>query len=790
MDRMVESQIDGQGPGQDERIRVRASVAGVVQGVGFRPFVYRLALRERLDGFILNNPQGVTIEVEGGRDAIGRFLSSLVGEPPPLARIDRVSAGFLDALNVGGFEIRESDSCDERTTLLSPDIATCPDCLREVADPADRRHGYPFINCTNCGPRYTIIEDIPYDRRNTSMARFAMCPACEREYSDPADRRFHAEPNACPVCGPRVTLRDPFGSSVACDDPIAAAAASLRAGKIVAIKGLGGFHLAADATDEAAVELLRLRKQREEKPLAVMARDIASVRLFADTSVEDERLLLGPQRPIVLLKKRPVSPIASAVAPGNRYLGVMLPYTPLHHLLLDQGFVALVMTSGNLKEEPIAVDMADASRRLGKIADLVVDHDREIVVRCDDSVVRPAGRDSVFLRRSRGWAPLPIEIDSSPPSILACGAHLKNTVAVSRRNQVFVSQHIGDLENAAAYHFFVSSIEHLKQITEVEPSIVAYDLHPDYLSTRFALASAIRRKIGVQHHHAHVASCLGEAGIRGPVIGFALDGTGYGPDGTVWGGEILLATRGNYSRAGHLEQVAIPGGDAAIKHVWRMALAHLYNAYGEETERLPLAALVGADREQLKIVLRMLERGVNSPLTSSCGRLFDAVSCMAGVRREVSYEGQAALELEMISSGEPDGSYPVTVREAGGEVVIGVTGMIKAVSEEAAAGIDRGEIDRAGIGARFHEWLARSMLEVALILRARSGVSIAALSGGCFQNSILLSRLRELLSGEGFEVLINRSVPANDGGISFGQAVVAAELAREDTVGGKAARGA
>ena len=777
MDRLAQNEIGGQESCAGERLRVRASVAGIVQGVGFRPFVYRLALREGLDGFILNNSQGVSIEVEGAHDRVERFLSSLVSEAPPLARIDRVSVAFVATEGTTGFEIRQSVSREERTTLVSPDMATCPDCLRELSDPCDRRYAYPFTNCTNCGPRYTIIEDIPYDRKKTSMARFAMCPDCEREYLDPANRRFHAEPNACPVCGPRVILRDPAGAPVACDDPIQKAAAALKAGKIVAVKGLGGFHLAADASNDGAVELLRLRKQREEKSLAVMAKDIAAVKAFAVVSAEEERLLERPERPIVLLRKIAGPALSESVAPGNRYIGVMLPYTPLHHLLMGEGFAALVMTSGNLKEEPIAVDMADASRRLGAIADLLLDHNRDIVVRCDDSVVRPQDGGHVFLRRSRGWAPLPIEIDSAPPSILACGAHLKNTVAISRRNQVFLSQHIGDLENAEAYRFFASTIDHLKRIVEVEPSIVAHDLHPDYMSTRFALGSSIGRKIGVQHHHAHIASCLGEAGAKGPVIGIALDGTGYGPDGTIWGGEILIASRSDYSRAGHLEQVRIPGGEAAIKHVWRMALSHLYNAFGSEVSDLPLTALLGADDKEIKVVLRMLERRVNSPITSSCGRLFDAVSCLAGVRRgKVSYEGQAALELEMVALEGEIGPYPLEVTEVGDQVVIGLRPMIRAVVEDALRSAERGGIGRPGISGKFHEWLARSLHEAACLVRARSGISVVALSGGCFQNSMLLARLKTSLETDGFKVLINRRVPANDGGISFGQVVVASAI--------------
>ncbi|MFZ1947362.1 MAG: carbamoyltransferase HypF [bacterium] len=779
MDGMAEIPTGGQEAGPGELLRLRVSVRGVVQGVGFRPFVYRLASREGLRGSILNNPQGVVIEIEGELDAAERFLASLVREKPPVARIDSISVNFTGLRGDDRFVILGSQSGAERTTLVSPDIATCGDCLREVSDPADRRHRYPFINCTNCGPRYTIIGDIPYDRQKTSMRKFKMCPDCEREYLDPADRRFHAEPNACWVCGPRVALRDRAGAAIPCDDPIKVAAAKLSAGATVAVKGLGGFHLAVDASNDQAVRLMRQRKGREEKPLAVMTRNLVTAARIAHIGPREEAILSGPERPIVLLAKRDGSPIAESVAPGNRYLGVMLPYNPIQVMLLESGPADLVMTSGNLSEEPIALDMDDAVKRLGGIADLYLDHDREIVSRCDDSVVRLVGDDVVFMRRSRGWAPLPIELDADPPSILACGAHLKNTVALSRGNQVFLSQHIGDLENLPAYGFFTSTIEHLKQMVEVEPGVVAHDLHPDYLATRFAIGLAgarALRAIGVQHHHAHIASCLGEAGLEGPVIGFALDGTGYGADGTVWGGEILLATRGAYTRAGHLEQTVIPGSEAAIHNVWRMALAHLHSAYGGNLKHLPLERLLGATPKEIRTVLGMIELGFNSPVTSSCGRLFDAVSCLVGIRRRVKYEGQAALELEMAADQTADRAYPVKLRLQEGGIVVEVGAMIRELVEEVLAGGDQ----RAGAGlvsAKFHNWLVRSLVEAARALRDAHGVETAALSGGCFQNARLLGALKQGLEDAGFGVLINRVVPANDGGISYGQTVVAAALA-------------
>ena len=784
MDRLAGSSPGSQEAEPGERIRLKVAAGGVVQGVGFRPFIYRLAHREHLAGFILNSPQGVSIEVEGSLEAAQRFLASLVHEAPVQARIDEVRVNFLTPTGDGGFVIKKSRQEDARSTLIPPDLATCADCLGELASPGDRRYHYPFINCTNCGPRYTIIRDIPYDRDKTSMRAFELCRDCRTEYQDPLNRRFHAEPNACWVCGPRITLRGPSGEPIECEDPIAAARQYLSEGRIVAVKGLGGFHLAVDAANDAAVQLLRSRKQREEKPLAIMVRDLNAARVVAEPGPEEERLLTSAARPIVLLRKRSGSPVADSVAPGNKHLGVMLPYTPVHHLLLDGSLVALVMTSGNLSEEPIALDMPDAVDRLGRIADVYLDHNRDIVSRCDDSVVRVVGGNMVFLRRSRGWAPLPLEIDTSPPSILACGAHLKNTIALTRRNQVFVSQHIGDLENLAAYEFFKASVDHIERIADVTPSVVAHDLHPDYLSTRYALGLGVERKIGVQHHHAHIASCLGEAGMDGPVIGLALDGTGYGPDGTIWGGELLIATRATFTRAGHLEQVSIPGGDAAIRQVWRMALAHLYGSYGDAVASLPLEAILGADRKQVEIVLAMLKQGVNSPVTSSCGRLFDAVSCLCGIRREAKYEGQAALELEMALADDVDCAYPVVLDRQGDRIVIGVRGLIRKIADEIAPEVKREGAARwvsaspakGEISAKFHNWLVLSLAEAASVLRERHGIATVALSGGCFQNAALLGSLERVLDGAGFRVITNHLVPANDGGVSFGQVVAAAAI--------------
>jgi hydrogenase maturation protein HypF len=785
MDRMAEIEIGRETADPCERARLRISVSGIVQGVGFRPFIYRIAHRETLAGFVLNNPQGVEIEVEGELRHLSAFLTAVVNEKPVQARIDTMTANFVDNRNDTGFIIEESSASAERTTLISPDIATCRDCLGELGDAGDRRYRYPFTNCTNCGPRYTIIRSVPYDRKNTTMSVFELCPDCAREYTDPMDRRFHAEPNACPVCGPEMVLKDSGGAVVDCEDPVAAAIGHLARGKVVAVKGLGGFHLAADATNEEAVSALRRRKQREEKPLAIMSASVETVRTYAEVSETEEAVLTGPERPIVLLRKKPSGVVAEAVAPGNKYVGVMLPYTPVHHMLLATGLIALVMTSGNISEEPIAIDIEDAVARLGDVADYYLDHNREILCRCDDSVVRVIDGQMLFSRRSRGFVPLPVGLEEGGDVILACGAHLKNTVALTRKNQVFPSQHVGDLENLEAYEFFKSTVVHMEDILEVEPQVVAHDLHPDYLSTQFARELAGPKKIAVQHHHAHIASCLGEAGLEGPVIGFSLDGTGYGPDGTVWGGEILVATRGGFRRAGHIETVHMPGGERAVREPWRMALSHVLSALeqgeldsgvlkpGEEA----LAKLLGRPRDEVRLVRQALEKKINCPVTSSCGRLFDAVSALCGVRGSISFEGQAAIELEMILDESEGGGYPAAISEDG-PMIIRTAPLIAAIVRDLNRGADPGRVS-----ARFHNWLVYALHNAAVRLREKENLQTVALSGGCFQNAYLLQNLKMTLESSGFNVIINRLVPANDGGISFGQVVVARALLGADERG-------
>ncbi|MFZ0796949.1 MAG: carbamoyltransferase HypF, partial [Terriglobales bacterium] len=634
-------------------VRRQIEVSGIVQGVGFRPYVYRLATGRHLRGTIRNTSAGVTIEIQGPAETVQDFVEHLPAEAPPLARITGFTVNELPcvALQIGGdqdFCIVHSHEGEEVRTLISPDVAICPDCLREVFDPNDRRYRYPFINCTNCGPRFTIIRDIPYDRPSTSMAVFPMCPACLAEYENPLDRRFHAQPNACWECGPRVELWDKSGRKIECRDPIVEAVSGLHAGLVVAIKGLGGFHLAVDATNSAAVALLRQRKRRVEKPFAVMVPDLLAAREICRLDGAAATVMQSIQRPIVLLPKKKPSMIPDEVAPFNRYLGIFLPYTPLHYLLLTEGrFKALVMTSGNLSEEPIAIDNREAINRLNGLADYFLVHNRDILLRCDDSVVRVAGGVTRQLRRSRGFVPVPVFLKDDQPSVLAVGGELKNTICLTKGKHAFLSQHVGDLENVESYRFFHEAIEHLERILEIRPEIVAYDLHPDYFSTKWALQQHGVKLVGVQHHHAHIASCMAENHLEGRVIGFALDGTGYGTDGNIWGGEALIAGYENFERAAHFEYVPLPGGSAAIREPWRMAVSYLAHYFGRDFLKLDIPFVRQLNRPKVELLLRVIEQGVNSPLTSSCGRLFDAVAALVGIRQQVNYEAQAAIELEM-----------------------------------------------------------------------------------------------------------------------------------------------
>ena len=748
----------------------RLEINGIVQGVGFRPFIYQLANRHGLNGEVANTATGVALVLEGPASRIQQFIDDLPRRKPPLAHIVEVTAQPVPAAGFTTFSIVKSRGSATRATLISPDVMVCGDCLAEMRDPVDRRFGYPFINCTNCGPRYTIIDDIPYDRPKTSMRHFAMCRQCQAEYDDPDNRRFHAQPNACPVCGPQVALCGPGGAAVDTDDPIGDTAARLKAGRIVAVKGLGGFHLAVDATNEAAVVRLRRRKHREEKPLALMCADMNRVRAIARVDAAEEALLVSIQRPIVLLEKKASTPIAAAVAPRNRYFGVMLPYTPLHHLLLDAGFAALVMTSANLSEEPIAIDNAEAFARLADIADDFLVHDRDIYLRSDDSIVRHAYGQERPIRRSRGYVPVPVFLKDEIPPVLACGAELKNTVCLTRGSQAFVSQHIGDLENRATDDFFRLTIEHLKRILDIEPQVVACDLHPDYLSTRYAKTFADIPLVEVQHHHAHIAACLAENKADGPVIGLAFDGTGLGTDNTIWGGEVLVADYSGYTRAAHLETVPMPGAAAAIKEPWRMAISHLRAALGDDFDRLGLPAWKDAGGRPVDLLLQMMAKRVNSPLTSSLGRLFDAVAAIVGLREQVAFEGQAAMELEMIADDSVSDCYEFSWEENGNEPIrIAAAPIIRGVVQDLADGCSP-----SAISTRFHNTLIRLFDALCRHLRSTTGIDRVALSGGVFQNSRLLKGLGAALEQSHFDLLTHRLVPTNDGGLSLGQAVVAA----------------
>ena len=757
-------------------VRRAIDVSGLVQGVGFRPYVYRLATERFLSGSIANTAAGVTIEIQGPPGKVEDFLVRLPTEAPPLARITAVVVHELPCDHDHGFRILASRAGEESRALISADVAICADCLREMFDPADRRCRYPFINCTNCGPRFSIVRDIPYDRAATSMAVFPMCPACQREYDDPANRRFHAQPNACWECGPRVELWESGGRVIEARDPIAEAAAHLRAGAVVAVKGLGGFHLAVDATNAAAVERLRERKRRVEKPFALMVPNLETAAALCQVDELAGQLLGSRERPIVVLPRREPNPIAEAVAPFNRTLGVFLPYTPLHYLLFDAGkFLALVMTSGNLSEEPIAIDNQEALQRLRPLADFFLVHNRDILLRSDDSVVRPSGGRPRPWRRSRGYVPVPVFLREELPPILAVGGELKDTVCLTKGRHAFLSQHIGDLENLESHRSFEEVVTHLERILEIEPQIIAYDLHPDYFSTRWGLAQVGRERIGVQHHHAHIASCMGENHLEGRVIGIALDGTGYGTDGHIWGGEVLVADYASFVRAAHLAYVPMPGGAAAIREPWRMAVSYLAGHFGRSFLDFEIPFVEELDSRRVEVLLRMIERGVNSPLTSSSGRLFDAVAALVGIRRRVNYEAQAAIELEMaIGDARDEAGYPVALVADGSGWLLETRPLFEALLLDLCQGVPAGVISR-----RFHNGLVEVFANLVGLLKQRTGLSRVCLSGGTFQNSYLLEHLLQRLEAGGFQVFTHAEVPAGDGGLSLGQALVAAHKSAE-----------
>jgi len=796
----------------------RIHVTGIVQGVGFRPFVYALAQRWHLRGEVRNTSAGVDIAVEGDSQALRDFAGALQSDAPPLAHIDEIQVHEAPPGGYDDFTIRESLAVAGAFQPVSPDVALCDDCLRELFDPGDRRYLYPFINCTHCGPRFTIIRDLPYDRPLTTMAGFPLCPACAREYADPINRRFHAQPVACAECGPSVRLvmgrpradgggqHVPAGTAEADtqlpaadgSSPIAAILATrrlLREGAIVAIKGLGGFHLACDAASPAAVAELRQRKGRSGKPFAVMADSLPTAEAVADLNDFERALLTSREKPIVLATRRPSHLVAEAVAPSLPTLGLMLPYTPLHHLLLNQTDPVLqaepaprvlVMTSGNLSEEPIAIDNDEALARLAPLADAFLLHNRDIALRCDDSVVQvvehastTGGHAPAFLRRSRGYAPYPVQLPCEAPNILAVGGELKNTFCLTRERYAFMSQHIGDMENAETLRAFETNVAHMEHIFRVEPRVIVHDQHPDYLSTRWAIRNIRggQQRLAVQHHHAHIAAVLADNGLDGarPVIGLAYDGTGYGEDGAIWGGEVLIADYCRFRRAAHLEYLPLPGGDAATRRPWRIALGYA-EALGLDVTGLPFLREV--DPREAAIVQAQVSRRLNAPLTSSMGRLFDAVAALAGVRGVVSYEAQAAIELEAAAashaahSANVQAAYPFHLDEADGVTNVRLADLLDAVVHDVRRGASAAEI-----GARFHQTVAAFSLDLCRRSRAATGLKEVALGGGVWQNRTLLGPVRAGLEANGFTVYTARQVPANDGGLALGQAAIAAHVA-------------
>ena len=768
--------------------RKRLRIAGQVQGVGFRPFVYRLATDLGLAGHVANDARGVTVELEGHPDALARFVRRLLAELPPLGEVEQIDAQDLPPAREPGFRILPSRTSELADAQVTVDTATCADCLREMNDPADPRYRYPFINCTNCGPRYTIIRRIPYDRPNTTMADFAMCPLCAGQYRDPADRRFHAQPVACPRCGPTAWLVDVEGRQIDCDDPIAEAARRLRRGAIVAVKGLGGYHLACRADDDHAVGRLRRRKRRDAKPFALMAGNLAQLRSLCQVNEEAAQLLTGPIRPILLLPRRPGAAVARGVADGLDTLGVMLPYTPLHHLLFAHRPAPLVMTSGNHSDEPLVKDNDEAIATLGGMADALLVHNRPIARRLDDSVVQlhHDGTPAV-LRRARGYAPRPVHLPGpaaeppDDPAVLAVGAELKNAVCFFRGGRAMLGEHVGDLKDGRTYRHFIRTIDHLEALFEFQPDLLAADAHPQYLSTSYA----VRRHLGqlpgrpvlplvrVQHHHAHIVACLAEHGRTGPAIGLACDGVGYGEDGSVWGCEVLLADAASYERLGHLRTVPLVGGDAAAEETFRPAVAALWDAFGAEAAREWASRLLSAQREQIDAALEMIAAGVNCPACSSLGRWFDAVAALCGLAAANRYEGEAPMRLEAAAAAGVAAAYPYQV-SGDDRFVIDLRPMVEAMVADLAAGADV-----PCVSACFHNTVSAFLADSARRAGAATGLKVVALSGGCFANRYLTMRLCEALEADGFEVLRHRVIPCNDGGVALGQAVVAAARWRE-----------
>ena len=754
------------------KIRKNIIIKGIVQGVGFRPFIHKLVQNYNLSGWVVNSNQGVEIEVEGKTEEINSFVSDIKNKLPPLARIEKIEVNQLPLIGYKEFSIKKSIVKEENSfVLVSPDISICEDCLQELFDPHNRRFRYPFINCTNCGPRFTIIKDIPYDREKTTMSIFKMCPQCQSEYENIEDRRYHAQPNACADCGPQVFLYQNKRKIEGIDDPIEEAVKLLKEGKIGAIKGLGGFHLACDATNNKAIARLRRLKNREDKPFAIMSFNLEKIMQYCKIGEKEKEWLVNRARPIVLLKKKENNLISPLVAPNNNCLGVMLPYTPLHYLLLKDYFTALIMTSGNITDQPIIGDNLEALEKLDGIVDFFLLYDRDIFNRCDDSVIKIINDDNVFFRRSRGFVPHPIILDFKLKEVLALGGELKNTISFSKENYIFLSQYLGDLKSVETLEFFKESITSFKKMFRVKPEIIACDLHPDYLSTQYAEEIKVKeglKLVKVQHHHAHIVSCMAENKVKEKVIGVAYDGTGYGDDGNIWGGEFLLCDLKKYFRVGHLKYYPLPGGDKAIVEPWRMAYSYLYSIYGSKAKMLDIDFNRRMDYAKLSIIEKMIDKNINSPLTSSCGRLFDAASSLIGIRDEISYEGQAAMELESFCASGIKERYEFSTYKEEEKFIIDP----REIFIDIIADLKKG-LAKKVMAAKFHNTVAEFTLNLCGKIRENTGINEIALSGGVFQNKYLTEKVVFLLEDKGFKVYIQRKVPPNDGGISLGQAVVA-----------------
>ncbi len=750
---------------------LRIQIRGIVQGVGFRPWIYRLAREEGIAGRVRNDTAGVTIDAFGAEPSIEAFLGRVRSDAPPSAAICDIETAPIAVEALDEFSIVESDAAGAPTVAIPPDLATCPACVAEIFDPRDRRYGYPFTNCTNCGPRFTIARDVPYDRSRTTMAVFEMCPRCRREYESPDDRRFHAQPNACPACGPSLVAMTPEGRPLDVADPVAEAAWYVARGLIVALKGIGGFHLACDATSESTVARLRARKRRQQKPFAVMVRDVSAAFEVAHLTTEELALLVSAARPIVLVRRRETAPLADAVAPRNPLVGLLLPYSPLHHLLLDAAKRPLVMTSGNLSEEPLAYRNAEALERLGGIADLFLAHDREIETPCDDSVGRVIAGRPVVLRRARGYVPRPLKTACHfRQPVLACGALLKNTFCLGTGDLLHPGPHIGDLENLDTYRAYEEAIDRLQRFLQIEPEIIAHDLHPHYLSTSYALARPETMKVAVQHHHAHVVSCMTEHGLTGPVLGLAYDGTGYGLDGTAWGGELLLANLRSFHRLATFRPVRLPGGDTAIRQPWRIALALLDDAFAGTPPRPVLPLFHAVSATDVTAVTTLLRSTFNVPSAHGVGRFFDAIGALVLERPLSSYEGQIALEWNLAADPVETTSYPFTLNHDAEPWHIDLRPMVRAIVADVGGGWSP-----ATISARFHNTLIEATATlVRAAARRHSGLPVV-LSGGCFQNARLTEGLLGALAPE-FAVYRHEAVPPGDGGVAVGQAVIASAI--------------